>query len=86
MPHHPLRSHLASLLRRASPVTSARRGAAPSVPARYLTGLVFPATTTSLIAALVRNDAPAPLVDWARGLRSRGFASGEEVVSALRER
>jgi hypothetical protein len=81
MPHHPLRFRLAALLRPAAPP---KRGAAPSVPARYLTGLVFPATTTTLIAALVRNDAPVPLVDWARGLRSRQFANGEEVVAALR--
>ncbi|MGH2558325.1 MAG: hypothetical protein ACRDJH_04605 [Thermomicrobiales bacterium] len=83
MLRHPLRSRLAALLR---PVAPARRGAAPSMPARYLTGLAFPATTTTLMAALVRNDAPAPLLDWARGLRSRQFATGEEVVAALRER
>lgn len=83
MPLPQLRSLLAALFRPAIP---ARRGAAPSVPARYLTGLVYPATTAALVEALVRNDAPAPLVERARGLRPRLFADGEAVVAALRER
>ena len=83
MPRSSLRSRLAALWR---PNPPARRGAAPSVPARYLTGLVFPATTTTLVAALERNDAPASFVDRARRFPSRVFASGEEVVAAFRER
>jgi hypothetical protein len=82
MPRSSLRACLSTLWRPNTPVS---RGAAPSVPARYLTGLVFPATTTSLVAALERNDAPAPFVDRARRFPSRVFASGEEVVAAFRE-
>jgi hypothetical protein len=83
MPRPSLRSRLIALWR---PNALVSRGAAPSVPARYLTGLVFPATTGMLIAALVRNEAPAAMVDRARKLETRQFASGEEVVAAIRGR
>jgi hypothetical protein len=83
MPHSSRLSRLTSRLRPRAPVS---RGAAPSVPARYLTGLVYPATTASLIASLVRNEAPDSLVDRARKLEVRTFASGEDIVAAIRGR
>ena len=80
----PFSSRLSRLTSRLRPSAPVHRGAAPSVPARYLTGLVFPATTASLIASLVRNEAPDTLVERARKLEVRTFASGQDVVAAIR--
>ena len=80
MPRSPFVSRLTSLLRPQASV----QAAAPSVPARYLIGLVYPATTSSLTATLERNDAPPTLIARARKLAPQTFASGEEIVAAIR--